>query len=77
MDGALVFRALENMVTNAFMYAGTGSLISFRATRKENLIALELCNSGDEIAAKDLDLIFEPFYRGSGARSEPGFGLGL
>jgi signal transduction histidine kinase len=77
MDGDLVFRVLENLVNNAFIYAYPGSVIGLKAVQQDNQITLLIKNRGEDIAKKDIPFIFEPFYRGSKARSEPGFGLGL
>ena len=77
MDGDLVYRALENLVHNAFRYAEPGSAIRFLAGREDGGIALSIRNRGEAIAASDLPFIFEPFYRGSRSRRESGFGLGL
>ncbi|HEY9594788.1 MAG TPA: HAMP domain-containing sensor histidine kinase [Spirochaetia bacterium] len=76
MDGDLVFRALENLVQNAFRYADPGSTIRFGATIEGSSVRIDIANRG-AIAEKDLPFIFEPFYKGSRSRREAGFGLGL
>ena len=77
MDSDLVLRVMENLVHNAFRFAEPGSVIVFRAVRQGSQIALQICNQGEIIAPEDMPRLFEPFYRGSKARKEPGFGLGL
>jgi signal transduction histidine kinase len=77
MDADLVYRALENLVHNAFRYAKPASTIGFRSFPDADGIILRISNRGEEIAEKDLPFIFEPFYRGGKTRRERGFGLGL
>lgn len=77
MDGDLVYRALENLVHNAFRYAEPGSTIRFQAEQREERVTLQIRNRGEGIAPADRPFIFEPFYRGAKARRETGFGLGL
>jgi signal transduction histidine kinase len=77
MDGDLVYRALENLVQNAFRYGEASSTISFRAAAEDSLIILQITNRGKAIPPEDLPFIFEPFFRGTRARREGGFGLGL
>ena len=77
MDADLVYRALENLVQNAFRYGEPSSTIAFRATAKSGRIILQIANRGASIPPEDLPFIFEPFFRGTRARREGGFGLGL
>ena len=77
MDEDLVFRVLENLIHNAFRYAAVGSAVKLKAAQEEEHITLQISNRGEEIAGEDLPHIFEAFYRGSKARRETGFGLGL
>lgn len=77
MDADLAYRALENLVQNAFRYADPASEISFTAAQSQWAVAVAVRNAGPAIEAKDLPFLFEPFYRGSRTRRETGFGLGL
>ena len=47
------------------------------ATAKSGRIILQIANRGASIPPEDLPFIFEPFFRGTRARREGGFGLGL
>lgn len=77
MDANLVYRALENLVQNAFRYGEASSTIAFRAGAADGRITLAVTNRGTPIPPEDLPFIFEPFFRGTRARREGGFGLGL
>ena len=78
MDGDLVYRALENLVQNAFRYAEPS--LTHRLPAPPRTTARSPCGSSTgetQSLAEDLPFIFEPFFRGTRARREGGFGLGL
>lgn len=78
LDKNLVNRAFENIFSNAIRYTEEGdqiTLISF--IDEENNIIFKIQDDGIGIAKKDLDHIFELFYRGTNSRREEGMGIGL
>ena len=77
MDSDLAFRVLENLMNNAFRYAEPDSRIEFHAFQGNDRITVRICNRGESIPEEDIPFVFEPFYRGTKARRETGFGLGL
>jgi signal transduction histidine kinase len=75
-DGALLKRALWNLVENAAKYGAPP--IELGATRDDKMIALSVKDAGAGIPPAERERIFEPFYRGDKARTPgTGFGLGL
>jgi len=76
-DPVLFERALENHFTNALRYTFDGAVISLRCSMEKDKPVIEIADNGKGIDEKDIKYIFEPFYRGSGSRREPGMGLGL
>ncbi len=69
---------LINLLSNAIKYTNEGAVtvsVAYRSQVAEVVIA----DTGIGIAAEDLELIFEPFERGSSpeAAMQPGIGLGL
>jgi len=76
--GKLLHRAVENIVRNALQHTPSHSTISVSTARdplSDNLcITVEDCGNG--IPEKDIDAIFEPFFRSENA-SGRGYGLGL
>ncbi|MCU1279569.1 MAG: two-component sensor histidine kinase, partial [bacterium] len=75
-DGALLKRALWNLVENAAKYGAPP--IELAAARDDKMIALSVKDAGAGIAPEERERIFEPFYRGDKARTPGnGFGLGL
>jgi len=79
-DPELLHRALENVLRNALKQTLAGSTVTLDAgvdaQRKELRIAI--LDRGPGVAQAELDLIFEPFFRGTGAaQSTEGHGLGL
>jgi len=77
MDEKLVKRSFENIVNNAFRYAYKNSIIELKSYTEDGKVYVIFSNHGRGIAEKDINYIFEPFYRGSSSRNEDGFGLGL
>lgn len=71
-------QAVEALIDNAQKYCapGTETLVSLK--RKQKSCELTVTDKGDEIPEKDLENIFERFYRADEARSmNHSYGLGL
>jgi signal transduction histidine kinase len=77
MDERLVTRAFENLVNNALRYTSSGGRIEITARAEGGSYIVSVIDNGPGISPQDLPHIFEPFYRGSSSRREPGMGLGL
>lgn len=72
----LLFSALKNIVVNACKYSSNHKArVSLVVLAKEIQIIVE--DNGMGIPEKDLENIFQPFYRIEEVRTTEGFGLGL
>ena len=72
----LLFSALKNIVLNACKYSSDHhAKISLQIANQEIKISVE--DKGNGISVKDIENIFQPFYRTEEAWSYEGFGLGL
>ncbi|MCW2846454.1 MAG: ATP-binding region, ATPase domain protein [Marmoricola sp.] len=71
--------AVSNLVANAVTYSPEGSSVVVAATAHEAAVDISITDRGIGIPAKELDRIFERFYRVDPARhrSTGGTGLGL
>jgi two-component system sensor histidine kinase SenX3 len=71
--------ALGNLVENAVKYSDEAGLVQVRTRVDDRVIEIMVADQGDGIPARDLDRIFERFYRVDRARSRAtgGTGLGL
>lgn len=80
-DGELLARAFGNLMGNAIKYGAEGKQIQVEIQNypETHRARISIINYGRLIAPKDLDKIFDKFYRGDAARSskEGGTGLGL
>lgn len=79
-DGELLARAFGNLMGNAIKYGADGKQIRVEVNSFPRLhkARVAITNYGKIIPKKDLDKIFDKFYRGDAARStEGGTGLGL
>src|SRR6266542_1365871 len=75
-DGALLRRAVWNLVENAAKYGAPP--ITLSAERVGDQVALSVADDGPGIPAAERERVFTPFYRGDRARaSGPARGLGL
>ena len=78
IDAQQVMRAFLNLVQNAIQHTPAGGEIALGARQANDMVTVEVRNTGSGIAAGDLPRIFERFYRGDPARSrDAGAGLGL
>jgi two-component system sensor histidine kinase SenX3 len=78
-DRRQLISALYNLLDNAVKYSDAGSVVDVSAGVDGTGIAITVADHGMGIPAKDLDRIFERFYRVDAARSRRtgGTGLGL
>ncbi|AKP48979.1 MULTISPECIES: cell wall metabolism sensor histidine kinase WalK [Bacillus] len=72
-------QVLDNIISNALKYSPEGGQITFKAEEKNHYIEVSIKDQGMGIPKKNLDKIFERFYRVDKARSRKmgGTGLGL
>jgi two-component system sensor histidine kinase KdpD len=75
-DGELVGLAVRQLVDNAIKYSPPSSTIELDA-RADGHVDIAVRNTGSVIDARELDRLFERFYRGTMARHVPGTGIGL
>ncbi|NCX60103.1 MAG: two-component sensor histidine kinase [Actinobacteria bacterium] len=78
-DRSQLVSALENLVSNAIKYSGSGTTVIVDTRATAELVSISVIDQGIGIAAKDHQRIFERFYRVDKARSRStgGSGLGL
>ena len=76
-DRDRVGQVFANLLHNATRHTGPGGEIRIRAARAVDAVLFEVRDTGDGIAAEDLDRIFERFYKGDRSRATGGTGLGL
>jgi two-component system sensor histidine kinase CpxA len=85
-DPELLRSAFENVIRNAVRYSPLGAPVSVStrleapAAREQRRVVVEVSDHGPGVPEKDLQLIFEPFYRVETAREHRhvgGEGLGL
>jgi len=77
LDKTLLNRALENLFSNAIRYTKDGDTISIIASESPDAAIITVKDTGCGIEEKDLDHIFDLFYRGTNSRREQGMGIGL
>src|SRR5690606_35391835 len=77
-EGQLV-TAVANLVENAITYSPENTKVTIDVTTVDDQVHIAVIDHGIGIPAKDLDRIFERFYRTDQARSRDtgGTGLGL
>ena len=78
-DPELLRSAMENVIRNAVSYGPPGTKVGIESRRMGAQIEVIVRDSGPGVTEKDLELIFEPFYRVDAARNRAvgGDGLGL
>ncbi len=70
-------RVLQNLVQNAVRHTPADGSVRVEARQRPDGLEVAVTDTGEGIAARPLDQVFEPFWRGDAARTSPGSGLGL
>lgn len=75
----LFYTAVYNLVDNAVKYNQEGGFVKLYLSKKEEIAEISVSDTGIGMKEKELDAIFQPFYRvdQSRARSRGGAGMGL
>lgn len=78
-DRLQLVSAVSNLVDNAVKFTDRGGTVAVTALATEGAVHIEVRDTGPGIPARDLDRVFERFYRVDRARSRDtgGTGLGL
>ncbi len=80
VDRDRIKQVIINLMANAINYTPQGGTVKLRLATKEDKAVISIEDNGPGIAEKDLENIFERFYRGEKARTRSksgGYGLGL
>lgn len=78
-DGDLLSRAITNLISNAVKYGRDGKVIKISLIKMEKMVSVSITNYGEVIPEKDIESIFDRFFRVENSRSREtgGTGLGL
>ncbi len=77
VDSNLLVQAIYNLLDNAVKYSPDGSSIEINGRQEANSVIVEVADHGSGIPEKDLDHVFEKFYRVQRPDKITGTGLGL
>jgi two-component system sensor histidine kinase VicK len=79
IDEDKLTQVLDNIISNALKYSPEGGKVTFKMEEKSDQIVISVSDQGVGIPKKNIEKIFERFYRVDKARSRKlgGTGLGL
>ena len=81
LDGALMERAVANLVRNAIQHTPRGGSVNVTVRSDASAVSVEVADTGPGIEPADLPHVWERFYRAERSRARPsdadGAGLGL
>ncbi len=76
-DGKRIYRVLENLYTNIYKYALSGTRVYIDMEHRQNKVSLSIKNISSSILNINANDLTERFIRGDISRSTEGSGLGL
>lgn len=76
-DGTRLYHMVLNLVDNAIKYSPKNTRVDVRLHFNDDGITLQLQDEGPGIAEDELPYVFDKYYRGTEANTQPGAGLGL
>lgn len=78
MDSHLIQEVILNMIENAIKYSPEESRVQLRTFEIDDMVVLQVSNSGAPIPASEQAKVFDKFYRAKASeKSSKGTGLGL
>ena len=77
-NAELLFRAVENVVRNAVKYSPVEGMVVIKMQKNDDqTVRICVSDEGPGVPVKDIQSIFEPFFRSEGTKTSDGHGLGL
>ena len=76
-DEELLRRAVENLLSNVRAHTPAGTAATITATRRDDMVVVEVSDDGPGVPAEQLPRIFDRFYRAAAPSHRCGAGLGL
>jgi PAS domain S-box-containing protein len=79
VDPVRIGQVIDNLISNALKFTPAGGRVGVRATTHDDVVVIEVADTGMGIPEAEQDRLFERFYRTSQAQTAavPGAGLGL
>ncbi|WP_176461864.1 sensor histidine kinase [Anaeromicrobium sediminis] len=76
-DEGRLIQVLENLISNGIRHVSPGGILQLTANQKNNLVKVEIYNSGKQIPKEHLPHLFNAFYSAQDSRSRNNSGTGL
>jgi signal transduction histidine kinase len=78
-DEGRIGQAIDNLLTNALKFTPRGGRVEVRCFQRDDVVCVQVCDTGMGVAEEDQQHLFEKFFRTSEAQAEAiqGTGLGL
>lgn len=76
-DEYMLSQIWVNLLSNAMKFAPNGGVVAVKLRKNGEKLVVSIANSGNGIAEKDINRIFEKFYQADSSRNTEGNGLGL
>ena len=76
-DKKQITKVIENLLTNAIKFCSNEKIIKIMTYNKEDYFYFEVFNTGKQIDKKDIENIFNSYYKEKTGRNKKGTGLGL
>lgn len=76
-DAVLVERAINNLISNAIRHTESGGVVRISSADTPDAVVITVENPGKGIPADQIDRVFDRYFRGDPARTEPSGSAGL
>jgi len=76
-DRQFLLVVINNLLDNAVSHADAGGELRIETSERDHQVLLEISNSDSRLLARDIEHIFERFWRGDASRSQTGLHAGL
>ena len=73
----LLHRAIDNVVRNALKYSPEQSHVVISTSTDNAYVTITVSDQGGGVAEDELEMIFQPFFRGTNGNQADGHGVGL